>query len=104
MVADIITIDIIFFHTPEAFKAFFSGYAINVAKNLEKLIGWYGSNGHAVGSELTWADIAIYRVTVIFNKIPDFKQTFPKINASAGKAAENERIKAYLKTREPIPF
>ncbi len=33
--------------------------------NIEKLVGQYGSNGYAVGSSLTWADLELYEVSLI---------------------------------------
>jgi hypothetical protein len=43
--------------------------ALDTAKHFEKLIGWYGSNGHSVGSQTTWADKALYRVNVILEMV-----------------------------------
>lgn len=101
--------DVIIFHTPEekkpeAFKAFYSGLATNIANNLEKLIGWYGSGVHSVGEHQTWADIAIFRIHKIFDGIPDFKEKYPKITAVADKVAQNVRIQNYLKHRVPLPI
>jgi len=46
--------------------------ALDTAKHFEKLIGWYGSNGHSVGSQTTWADKALYRVNVILEQLSNF--------------------------------
>ena len=89
---------------PEALKKFFTGSATNIANNLEKLIGWYGSGEHAVGTNQTWADIAIFRVHNIFDGIPDFKAKYPKITAVAKKVSQNARIQSYLRQRPPLPI
>jgi len=46
--------------------------ALDTAKHFKKLIGWYGSNGHSVGSQTTWADKALYRVNVILEQLSNF--------------------------------
>ena len=89
---------------PEALKKFFSGSAITIANNLEKLIGWYGSGEYAVGAHQTWADIAIFRVHNILDRIPDFKVKYPKITAVAKKVSQNVRIQNYLQKRAPLPI
>ena len=68
MAAELVSIyyDDIIFHNPdeqkpEAFKKFWSGAALTIAKNFEKLIGWYGSNGHT-----TWADVALFLAVMLF--------------------------------------
>ena len=85
-----------------ALDKFYSGVGLNTAKQFEKLIGWYGSNGHSVGSNVTWADIALYRAYSILKSLPNFTTEFPKLNAVIDKVAQNERIQNYLKTREPL--
>ena len=85
-----------------ALDKFYSSVGLNTAKKFEKLIGWYGSNGHSVGSNTTWADIALFRAYSILKSFPNFTSEFPKLNAVADKVAQNERIQNYLKTREPL--
>ena len=109
MVADLVAFyyDDIIFHTPddqkpEAFRKFFTGMALNTAKHFEKLIGWYGSNGHSVGSHISWADIGIFRCNLILEQLPNFKIEFPKTAAVIDKVAKNVRIQNYLKSRPPL--
>lgn len=85
-----------------ALEKFYNGLGLNTAKQFEKLIGWYGSNGHSVGSNATWADIALYRAYSFLKALPNFNTEFPKLNAVINKVAQNERIQNYLKTREPL--
>ena len=75
------------------------------AGDVEKLIGLYGSNGHAVGSDLTWADLAIFDVTsALISKHPDFGKNYPKTLAVHEKVASNAKIAEYIKNRPETPF
>jgi glutathione S-transferase len=74
--------------------------ATNSARNLEKLIGLYGSNGYAVGESLTWADLAIVDVvTSFFNRRQNFLSNFPLLSKVYEKSLENERVAQYLASR-----
>jgi hypothetical protein len=84
----------------KAFNEFLDNHATKVAKNIEKLIELYGSNGYAVGDTLTWADLAILDVvSSLFNRRPNFVSNFPLIEANYRKCLENQNIAQYLKNR-----
>jgi hypothetical protein len=75
------------------------------AANLEKLITWYGSNGHAVGDALTWADLAIFDITsVLFAKHPTFGQNYPRLAQVHDTVNSNARIAEYVRNRPETPF
>lgn len=75
------------------------------AGDVEKLIGTYGSNGHAVGSDLTWADLAIFDVTsALISKHPDFAKNYPKMSAVHEKVAGHAKVAEYVKNRPETPF
>ena len=89
----------------EAQKAFMLDQGAKGANNIEKLIGLYGKNGHAVGEDLTWADILIYEITLaLFAKVASYADKFPKIAEVYKHVAENERIANYVKNRPETPF
>jgi hypothetical protein len=77
----------------------------NGAANLEKLITLYGSNGHAVGDALTWADLAIFDVTsVLFAKYSSFGQNYPRLAQVHETVNSHERIAEYVRNRPETPF
>ena len=89
----------------EAFKKFLAEQGGKGAGDVEKLIGLYGSNGHAVGSDLTWADLAIFDVTSAFLRShPDFAKNFPKMMAVDEKVASHPKIADYVKNRPEATF
>lgn len=88
-----------------AFKQFMETEGQKGAANIEKLISLYGSNGHAVGSNLTWADILIFDVAAaLFNKHPQFASDFPLIAAVHHSVSQHEKIAEYVKNRPVTPF
>jgi hypothetical protein len=73
--------------------------------NIEKLISWYGSNGYAVGSSLTWADLFIFDISHdITSKIPEAASKYPLANKIIENVSEIERIKNYVATRPVTEF
>nr|UOU03299.1 glutathione S-transferase sigma 10 [Brachionus rubens] len=89
----------------EAFKSFLLDQGAKGAKSVEKLVGLYGSNGHAVGDSLTWADLAIYDVaSALLAKHPEFSDKFPAFAAIYKNVIANENISNYVKNRPETPF
>jgi len=88
-----------------AFQAFIADQGTKGATNIEKLISLYGSNGFAVGSSLTWADLIIYDLSsALFAKVPSFSAGFPLLTAIHDSVAKNERVAAYVAARPVTPF
>ncbi|CAF0719018.1 unnamed protein product [Brachionus calyciflorus] len=89
----------------EAFKAFLVDQGAKGAKNVEKLIGLYGSNGYSVGDSLTWADLAVYDVaSALLSKHPEFSDKFPVLAAVYKNVLANEKLANYVKNRPETPF
>ena len=89
----------------EAFQKFLADQGAKGAANLETLIGLYGSNGHAVGDALTWADLAIFDVTsVLFSKHPTFGSSYPRLSAVHSTVNNHAVIAEYVKNRPETPF
>jgi hypothetical protein len=73
-------------------------------EKIEKLIGWYGSNGFAVGSSLTWADIFLYDISTGFaSKVQDASTKYPLYYAVIQNVSNNEKIKSYVAKRPETP-
>lgn len=86
-------------------KKFLSNEGAKGAADVEKLITLYGSDGHAVGKDLTWADLAIFDVaSALISKHPDFSKNFPKLSAIHDKVAANAKVAEYVKNRPETPF
>nr|AYN44505.1 glutathione S-transferase S10 [Brachionus rotundiformis] len=89
----------------EAFSQFLEKQATNGAKNVEKLVGMYGSNGYSVGDSLTWADLAIYDVIYsLLRKEATFMDKFPVLNKIYSNVNTNSGVADYVKKRPETPF
>ena len=89
----------------EALKNFLANQGANGAANIEKLVTWYGSNGHAVGNALTWADLSIFDITsVLFAKHPTFAQNYPRLAQVHETVNQNARIAEHIKNRPDTPY
>ena len=88
-----------------AFKSFIENQGAKGAADVEKLVTLYGSDGFAVGSSLTWADILIYEViTFLLAKNPEMAAQIPKTNAIRDSVAKHQRIIDYVAKRPETPF
>jgi hypothetical protein len=86
-------------------KNFLANEGTKGASNLEKLIGWYGSNGHAVGDALTWADLAIFDITsILFTLHPQFAEAFPQLAKVHETVNSHAVIAEYIRKRPETPF
>nr|AYN44550.1 glutathione S-transferase S10 [Brachionus koreanus] len=84
----------------EAFRDFLEKQGKNGAKNVEKLIEIYGSNGYSVGDSLTWADLAIFdTVYSLLIKHPKFSQSFPVLNRVYENVKANPSVANCVKNR-----
>lgn len=72
---------------------------------IEKLISLYGSNGHSVGSSLTWADLVIHEITFVAKTtIPTIIDAFPLIQGVIKSVEADPKVGAYLKARPESAF
>ena len=72
---------------------------------IEKLIGLYGSNGFAVGGALTFADLFLYDMAKVAVEIePSALDNAPGISASLKSVEANEKLAAYLASRQSSTF
>lgn len=75
------------------------------AGNVEKLIGFYGKNGSAVGDALTWADLYVFDYFSGYTeKVPDFKTNYPKISHIVEAVKQHPKIAEYIKNRPVTEF
>ncbi len=72
---------------------------------LEKLIGLYGSNGFSVGTEVTWADLAVYEASNMIMAV-DSKliENQPGILSVRKTVDEHPTVGPYVRTRPEAPF
>jgi hypothetical protein len=74
-------------------------------KNLEKLVGMYGSNGFSVGSSLTWADISIFELVVSWgSQLPNFEKDFPLVHGVHQSVGNHDKLKTYIASRPVTKF
>ena len=84
----------------EAVKAFHAEHVPNHFGRIEKLIGMYGSNGFAVGSSLSWADLFIYDVTnYVLKPEPSLAAPFPGLSASRKSVESHPKVGPYVTGR-----
>ena len=89
----------------EAMQTFSVEHGAKCVENVEKMISMYGSNGHAVGDSLTWADILIYELTLaLFEKVASHHEKFPHITEVHKNVAQHEKIAEYIKNRPEASF
>lgn len=90
---------------PEAIKKFLAEDAGKHLANVEKLIKSYGSDGHAVGDSLTWADLQIFELGNMMGRYdPNITNSYPEISKVRKTVEEHPKIAAYLKTKPVTHF
>lgn len=89
----------------EVKKKFIDDHAhLHLAK-IEKLIGFYGSNGFSAESALTWADLAVHDITTIILEMQSNSlDKYPFILAVRKSVEANSRVADYLKNRPTSEF
>ena len=72
---------------------------------VEKLISQYGSNGHAVGNALTWADLELFEVTtILLGLYPTVLEGHSGILGVRKTVEGHATVGAYIKNRPVTPF
>ncbi len=72
---------------------------------VEKLIGQYGSNDHAVGNALTWADLELFEVTtILLGLYPTVLEGHSGILGVRKTVEGHSTVGAYIKNRPVTPF
>ncbi|GMT23179.1 hypothetical protein PFISCL1PPCAC_14476 [Pristionchus fissidentatus] len=72
---------------------------------LEKIAKESGSNGHFVGSSLTWVDLLIAdHVNVQLHHLPNFLNGFPIVVATTTKIEQTPKLKEWIETRPQSSF
>jgi glutathione S-transferase len=91
--------------TDEALQKFLAEDALTHLGRVEKIVALYGTQGFAVGSSLTWADLSVWDITSILVGIKsDILAAYPRISAIRQTVESHERIAQYLKSRPETPF
>jgi glutathione S-transferase len=79
--------------------------AKNHLERVEKLVSQYGSNGHAVGSALTWADLELFEVTTdILSLYPTILEGLSGILGVRKCIESHEILGKYIKNRPITPY
>jgi hypothetical protein len=86
-------------------KKFLNDEALSGLENVEKLAKTYGSQGHAVGARLTWADLFIHEITyTLKNYDANVLKNLSYLKKIVQNVEKNENIANYLKIRTPTPY
>lgn len=89
----------------EAIKKFSAEDLPKHLGHLEKLVGMYGSNGHAVSANLTWVDLYMFdMVSMMHDKDVKILEKFPHVSKVKKTVEEHPKIAAYLKKRPVTSF
>ena len=91
--------------TEEATKNFLAEDAVTHLGRVEKIVTNFGSNGFAVGSALTWADLSLFDITsILLNLDANVLNNYPRIQAIRKTVESNERVATWIKNRPVTPF
>lgn len=89
-----------------ALKSFLSEDCLKGLEKIETLVDLYGSHGHSVGKDLTWADLFIHECTSQVKKYSNdcLGGRFVKLAAVRENVEKNEKIAKYLKNRPATQY